>query len=233
MKIENALIIGGGHGIGLGLAQSLLESNPGSNIYVTYRKEELASELLQTKAVAKRVDPSSETELEEYFEQLPKLDLIVCAIGALQNPEKSVRDLNIEALTKAFIVNAAIPSLICKHAKKCLDRNTESSMVFLSAMVGSISDNAIGGWYGYRASKAALNQLIKTASIEYTRGGYKTKLALIHPGTTETELSKNFLGGVKHRIWTPKESAENILHVIDHLNESGVFKNWDGTTIPW
>lgn len=233
MEIKNALIVGAGHGIGLGLAQSLIEQFPKSKIFATYRDKTLAAKLLATSAVSKQLDPSDEIELSEYFKTLPELDLVICTIGALQKPEKSLRDISIEHLSEAFKVNAAIPMLICKHAKPRLAKTNENYLIFLSAMVGSIGDNQVGGWYGYRAAKSALNQLIKTASIEYSRTGYKTKLAVIHPGTTETDLSKAFLGNVKHRVWTPIESAGNILKVISELKSSGEFKNWDGTTIPW
>lgn len=233
MEIKNALIVGAGHGIGLGLVQSLLEQFPNSQIFATYRDEKRASELLKTSAHSKCIDPSVEEDLLEYFKTLPELDLVICTIGALQKPEKSLRDISIEQLSEAFKVNAAIPMLICKHAKPRLNKTSENYLIFLSAMVGSIGDNQVGGWYGYRAAKSALNQLIKTASIEYSRAGYKTKLGVIHPGTTETELSKGFLGNVKHRVWTPIESAQNILKVIGDLKSTGEFKNWDGTTIPW
>ncbi len=233
MEIKNALIVGAGHGIGLGLAQSLIEQFPKSKIFATYRDKALAAKLLSTSVVSKQLDPSDEIELSDYFKSLPALDLVICTIGALQKPEKSLRDISIEHLCEAFKVNAAIPMLICKHAKSRLSKNDDNFLIFLSAMVGSISDNQIGGWYGYRAAKSALNQLIKTASIEYSRTGHKTKLAVIHPGTTETDLSKAFLGNVKHRVWTPTESAANILTVIGDLKSTGEFKNWDGTTIPW
>ncbi len=233
MEIKNVLIVGAGHGIGLGLVQSLIDQFPQAQVFATYRNEERANELLKTSALTKQLDPSNEVELYEYFKTLPDFDLVICTIGALQKPEKSLRDISVESLSEAFKVNAAIPMLICKHAKARLNKTSENNLIFLSAMVGSISDNQIGGWYGYRAAKSALNQLIKTASIEYSRAGYKTKLAVIHPGTTETDLSKAFLGNVKHRVWTPIESARNILNVIRELKSTGEFKNWDGTTIPW
>ena len=108
-------------------------------------------------------------------------------------------------------------------------------LLALSAMVGSIDENEIGGWYGYRASKAALNMMVKTISIELKRSGFKTQVGAIHPGTTHTALSEKFIGTVRHKVWKPLESAENILKVIDGLSphETGFFKNWDGRTIAW
>tara|TARA_R110000868_G_scaffold117600_13_gene312458 strand:+ start:28207 stop:28908 length:702 start_codon:yes stop_codon:yes gene_type:complete len=233
MNIQNILVIGAGHGIGLGLVQSLQSKYPGANIYASYRNQERASGLLALSVQTTQLDPLDEEQSESYFKSLPKLDLVYCAIGALEHPEKSLRDLNIDGLLQAFKVNAAIPALILKYAKAKFDRTSPSRLIFLSAMVGSIRDNELGGWYGYRAAKSALNMLVKTASIEYARSGLQTKLAVIHPGTTETELSRAYLGSVKHRVWSPLQSAEHIIEVSLDLDDSGVFKNWDGTTIAW
>ncbi len=233
MNIQNILVIGAGHGIGLGLVQSLNSHFPGATIFATYRNKTKASGLLELALQTTQLDPQDEARVESYFETLPKLDLIYCAVGALESPEKSLRDLSVDGLVQSFKINAAIPGLILKYAKKKFDRTSASRLIFLSAMVGSISDNELGGWYGYRAAKSALNMLVKTASIEYARAGLQTKLAVIHPGTTDTELSRAYLGSVKHKVWSAKQSAEHIIEVSLNLDESGVFKNWDGTTIAW
>ena len=249
--ISSALIVGGGRGIGLGIVTQLLERNPNLKIWATYRTPEKASSLLglhkqfpkQLRAL--QVEPAQETDLQEVAKiigaEAPNglLDLVVVAPGILHapggKPEKSLRDINISQLTEVFTANAFITPMVAKHIKSLLSRNQPSCFVALSAMVGSISDNELGGWYAYRASKAALNMFLKTISIELKRSGYKTRVAAIHPGTTETELSKLFLSGVKHKVWTPDESAHNILNVINELRqeETGCFKNWDGNKIPW
>lgn len=229
MNYENVLIIGAGHGIGLGLVKQI----SANNIFATYRVRERAAGLLELPVSSHQVDPCDEQQLEQFFKQLPPLQLVISCVGMIATPEKSLRDIDIAKMTEIFRVNAASAALIAKYARTKFNRNETSCLAFLSAMVGSIEDNSLGGWYSYRASKCALNMLVKTIAIEYQRSGLKTKVTAIHPGTTETDLSRDYLGAVKHRIWQPQESAKNILDVIGNLNASGVFKNWDGSDIPW
>ena len=250
-SVGSALIIGGGRGIGLGLVTKLLERNPTIKLWVTYRDMQRSKGLMKLKVRfpthlrAVKMEPTQESDLEGLAkvikDEAPEglLDLVIVAPGILHapggRPEKSLRDIDLEQLTEVFTTNAFITPMVAKHMKGLLSRTRSSSFVALSAMVGSIEDNALGGWYGYRASKAALNMFVKTIAIELKRSGYKTRVAAIHPGTTETELSKLFLSGVKHKVWVPNESATNILNVINELkpDEVGAFKNWDGTTIAW
>lgn len=250
-SVKSALIIGGGRGIGLGLVTKLLERNPKIKLWVTYRDMQRAKALMKLKVRfpthlrAVKVDPTHEPDLKRLAEVIAAespeglLDLVAVAPGILHipegKPEKSLRDIDPEQLMGVFKVNAFITPMVAKHIKGLLSRNQTSCFVALSAMVGSIEDNHLGGWYAYRASKAALNMFVKTIAIELDRSGYKTRVAAIHPGTTETELSRLFISGVKHKVWVPNESANNILNVINTLTdeESGCFKNWDGDNIPW
>lgn len=153
--------------------------------------------------------------------------------GESFGPEKSLRDINIDNLTQVFQVNSFVTPLWAKYLKKKFSKESPSIFATLSAMVGSIEENEIGGWYGYRASKTALNMFVKTISIEFERSRLKTSVVAIHPGTTKTELSQNFLKGIKHKVWEPKGAAQNILNVLEKCPEegTGLFKNWDGRTI--
>ena len=176
---------------------------------------------------------------KEFASEL-KFQYIVCCIGTLHDsmvqPEKSLRKVDAEGLQHYFYVNSILPILLIKHFSPLLDKQTNSCFACLSAMVGSTRDNCLGGWYGYRASKAALNSLIKTASIEVQRSNKKAALIAIHPGTTIGDLSAPFVKNIdSKKYYTPQQSAQRIKSVIESItpSQTGSFFNWDGTTIPW
>jgi len=162
--------------------------------------------------------------------------LIINTIGMLYSsdwmPEKKLEDLNAEQLMELFKVNTIGPGLTIRHFAKLLDPK-HSVMVTLSAKVGSIEDNRLGGWYSYRASKAALNMLIKTASIEWTRTKPNAALIAMHPGTVNSRLSKPFRG---EQIGRPAiEAATDMFRVIENLEteDSGIFVSYSGEKLPW
>ncbi|GAA0867604.1 SDR family oxidoreductase [Brevundimonas basaltis] len=166
---------------------------------------------------------------------------IVVATGLLHadgvTPEKSLRALDPEALITLFRVNAVAPALIAKHLLPLTPRDRISLFAALSARVGSISDNRLGGWHGYRASKAALNMLIATLAIEHRRSRKMGICVALHPGTVETRLSAPFQQGaaaVPKRL-TPDQSAAALIEVMDRLGpeHTGRFFAWDGQPIPW
>ena len=185
----------------------------------------------------------SETSLNNLANELKtkgRLHRIICCIGVLHNdslsPEKSLKQLNEKTLSEYFYINTILPALSIKAFSPLLCKDSDTQFAVLSAMVGSIEDNKLGGWYGYRSSKAALNMLIKTASIEFTRTHKKCSIAAIHPGTTRGNLSRPFTAKIDpNKYYTPEQSAMRILRVIDNLTPktSGSFLNWDGTEIPW
>lgn len=236
---KKILIVGGGHGLGLGLVSASKKRYPDSQVFVTYRRFEKAGELLSLDVSASQVDPLIEEEVSRFCEEHDQFDLVINCVGFLHDeetkPEKSLRDINIDDLLKNFTINSIVTPLWAKHLKSKFSKSDDSVFATLSAMVGSIEENGVGGWYGYRASKAALNMFIKTIAIEFTRSRLKTSVIAIHPGTAFTELSKPFSGGVKHKIWEPAEAGENILKVLESCPEqgSGLFKNWDGRKIEW
>ena len=166
--------------------------------------------------------------------------LIICSIGVLHNeviaPEKRLSQLQAKTLAEYFRINTILPSMCMRAFTPLLSKNEPSQFSFLSAMVGSIDDNNLGGWYGYRSSKAALNMMVKTASIELKRTHKQASIAAIHPGTTQGPLSKPFSSGInKAKYYTPQQSAKRILAVTESLTpaNTGSFYNWDGTKLPW
>lgn len=168
------------------------------------------------------------------------LDLIVVATGALQGedfgPEKDWRELSGQAFARYFAINATGPALVAKHFLPLLPRRGRSGFAALSARVGSIADNRLGGWYGYRASKAALNMVVKTASVELTRKRPEAFCVALHPGTVDTRLSRPHSSGVAAGgLFPPAQSAGHLLKVLDALSpaDTGNCLAWDGSVIPF
>lgn len=162
---------------------------------------------------------------------------IVLATGALQigphGPEKSLRALDPAALAAQFALNATGPALVLKHAVRLLPRDRRAVFAALSARVGSIGDNRAGGWYAYRAAKAALNQLVRSAAIELARSHPLLAVVALHPGTVATDMTENYLA--RHPAVPPGTAARNLWSVIERLEpeDSGRFLDWAGKPVPW
>ena len=164
-------------------------------------------------------------------------DLVLVATGALVlegvGPEKTLKAVTAEGLARAFAVNAIGPALVMKHALRLMPRDRLCRLAVLSARVGSIGDNHLGGWYGYRAAKAALNQLVRTAAVEAARTHPQSVLVALHPGTVETGLAPAQRAG--HPAVSPEVAAANLLRVLEGLgpSNSGGFFDWQGKAVPW
>lgn len=180
-------------------------------------------------------------ETAQFIKQKNKpISLLFDATGILHDqnnnfmPEKTFKNINLEFAKKNFLINAIGPSLLIKYFAPMLDSEDKSVFATLSAKVGSISDNGFGGWYSYRASKAALNQLIKTASIEMKVKNKKAIFVALHPGTVKSGLSEPFQKS-NLKIQEPQESAENLIKIITSIDHTstGKFFNWDGKELPW
>ena len=217
-----ALVIGASGGLGGALARGLAAS--GLVVESLSRSRDgldLADEESIAAAVAALRDP-------------PRLVLV--ATGLLHTdglqPEKSLAALDPVRLARSFAVNAIGPALLAKHILPRMPRTGRSVFAVLSARVGSIADNRLGGWYGYRASKAALNQLMRSAAIEQRRRAPDSIVVALHPGTVATGLSAPFRGGAE-RVFTPAEAAGHLLGVVARLQpaDSGGFFAWDGSPI--
>jgi NAD(P)-dependent dehydrogenase (short-subunit alcohol dehydrogenase family) len=171
---------------------------------------------------------------------LGSLERVVVATGLLHGdgvtPEKTMRSLNAETLAELFAVNAVAPAMVAKHLLPLTPRDRPSVFAALSARVGSISDNRLGGWYGYRASKAALNMLIATLAIEHRRTRPMGICVALHPGTVLTDLSAPFRKGEPDdTTFMPARSAQALVAVMDGLggDDTGGFFAWDGSRIEW
>jgi len=169
------------------------------------------------------------------------LDLVLVATGRLtradgSGPEKALRQVSAAGLAELFADNAIVPAMIARAVQPLLPRDRRCVFAVLSARVGSIGDNRLGGWYAYRASKAALNMLCRTIAIEWARTHPLAVVAALHPGTVATGLSAPFQRGVApDALFTPDISAAALLRVLDALHpaDSGGFFAWDGAPIPF
>lgn len=186
-----------------------------------------------------RVDYADEVSLAEAaaaLRQQGPFHLVLVATGALHlpgvQPEKRLADLSFGAMEEIFRINTFGPALVMRHFAPLLDRQ-RSVLAVLSAKVGSLGDNRLGGWYSYRASKAALNMMVKTAAIEMRRTHPGAVLVALHPGTVRSALSRPFRGDEIGR--DPAEAATAMLEVLDGLNadDSGSFVAYDGQRLPW
>ncbi len=222
-----ALVIGSSGTIGTAFVE-LLKNNPAcSEVIGIHRHSEPP------------IDYQNFESIEVCANALPPLapfQLIINAVGVLHSsswmPEKRLDDLNAEQLMELMKINAIGPALTIRHFAKLLDPQN-SIMVTLSAKVGSIEDNRLGGWYSYRSSKAALNMLVKTASIEWSRTKPNTVLIAMHPGTVNSRLSKPFRG---EQIGRPaNQAASEMFEVIESLEikDSGSFVSYSGERLPW
>ena len=181
---------------------------------------------------------SAATQVAERLHQGSILRLVIDATGFLHGrgfePEKSLRQIDAAHMAHAFAINAIGPALLMKHFLPLLPRSGRSVFATLSAKVGSIGDNHLGGWYSYRASKAALNQLVRTAAIELSRRQPQAICVTLHPGTVATPLSLPFAkSGLQ--VQAPDLAAQRLLAVIDALTaeDSGGFFNHQGERLPW
>lgn len=164
--------------------------------------------------------------------------LVVVATGLLHDgdrgPEKAMRELDPVWMARNFAINAIGPALVAKHFLPLMPKSGRMVFAVLSARVGSISDNKLGGWYGYRASKAAMNQLVRTLAIEDKRRNSSGIVVALHPGTVDTGLSRPFQGNVSPgRLFKPDRAAVQLLDVIDGLRapDSGKLFAWDGVEV--
>jgi NAD(P)-dependent dehydrogenase (short-subunit alcohol dehydrogenase family) len=185
------------------------------------------------------MDILDEASIQAALDGVQNIDLAIVATGLLHEPgvmapEKSWRALDKDVLLRSFAINTIGPALVAKHVLPLLPRHGKSVFAALSARVGSISDNRLGGWYGYRASKAALNQLIRTLSIELARQRQDAVCVGLHPGTVNSDLSRPFQTGVAdEKLFSPAFAAQRLLAIIDQLDVSstGQLVAWDGQTI--
>ena len=232
MKNLNVAIFGCSGAIGKALCIEYINKQNIDNIIAYSRSgEEFENNLIKSM----QVDYCNEQSLAEAASSLQiKLDIIIVAIGALDNPEKSIRDLSAEKFLDMFNANTIPTALIAKYFLPCLYRDRITKFASISARVGSIQDNELGGWYSYRASKSALNMILKGLSIEQQRSNHDSIIFGLHPGTVDSKLSRPFQKKNKE-YFSPEFSAKKLVNVIDTktVDDNGKIFAWDNTIIPY
>lgn len=236
-----AVVAGAGGGIGSALVDLLARSPQVAQIYALTRgRPALADPKVESIAFDLGHEASIAAAAARCRAEGP-LHLVFVATGILHDgsglqPEKTWRALNAQSLAQSFAVNAIGPALLAKHFLEGLATGDKAVFAALSARVGSIEDNRLGGWYSYRSAKAALHMLVRTFAIELARSNPTALCIALHPGTVDTELSRPFQSGVPAgRLFTPRHAAECLLRVIDTLEgpDSGNAFAWDGQRLPF
>ena len=243
-----ALVTGASSGLGLALIEKLLNEGQCSLLYAGCRKPDNSWALQQLAKHDARLqllqldvtDNSSIEAAAAIMTAAGRLDLVINTAGILHQPdgmqpEKKLSDICFDDLLLAFDVNALGTLRLAVALEDMLKASKAPRFVSLSARVGSIGDNRLGGWYAYRASKAALNMLLRTLAIEWGRKMPAMSCVALHPGTVATDLSAPFTRSGKHVVFKPDEAAGHLLQVISGLlpEQNGGFYAWDGQEIPW
>jgi len=242
----NVLVVGGARGIGRAFVDELLRRPDCGVVFATSRSVAPGA---PATADSNPVPVPMDVECEESVrraaavvsDRVDAIHLLVYCAGLLHDgealqPEKRLEAIRPEALQRSFAVHAIGALLVAKHFLSCIPRRRRSVLAFLSARVGSIGDNRLGGWYAYRASKAALNQAVRTLSVELGRRAPGAICVALHPGTVDTGLSRPFQASVPdEQLFAPPLAARQLLGVIDGLGpeDTGSFRAWDGQEIPW
>lgn len=248
----SAILVGTSGGIGNALLEETIKrtgsnpSGPSGHVFAINRQKKpweragctaLTADALNEEQLAETVE-SIKISLKQ--NQYAPIRLILVAVGALHTsqgtgPEKSLRGLTAHSMQEIFAANTVAPALSAKHFLPLLPKSGRTIFAALSARVGSISDNQLGGWYSYRASKSALNQILKTASIELSRSRPDAICVGLHPGTVDTKLSKPFQANVPDgKLFSAEQSAGYLLQTLSSLtaDDSGQVFAWDGTPVP-
>ncbi|XP_043688083.1 C-factor-like isoform X2 [Telopea speciosissima] len=253
-----SMVQGASRGIGLEFVRQLLEKKDKGHVIATCRNPNGATSLLDLKRKfderlsVLQLDVTNENTIEvsanSIRERYGSLNLLINATGVLSipdvlQPETTLSKVQKSSLLFAYEVNAVGPILVTKHMWPLLKvgggSGTERDVAVvanLSARVGSIGDNRLGGWHSYRSSKTALNQLTKTVAVEFARKKDPVICILLHPGTVDTDLSRPFQRNVpESKLFTKEFSVQKLLSIIDGVksNDNGKFFAWDGQEIPW
>jgi NAD(P)-dependent dehydrogenase (short-subunit alcohol dehydrogenase family) len=222
-----ALVVGASGGIGAAFVAQLKAQRPDAQVVGLHRQSQPAVDFADEASIGQA---AAELSLQGKFH------LIIVATGVLHSasmsPEKKLADVNYAQLQQTFLTNTFGPALVMRHFAPLLDAQ-RGVLAVLSGKVGSIEDNRLGGWYSYRASKAALNMLLKTAAIEVKRANPNAVLVALHPGTVNSALSKPFKGETLGR--PAADAATDMLRVIDSLapGDTGRFMAYSGEALPW
>lgn len=221
--MKKVLIIGASGGIGAALAQAL-EARGDSVVGVSRSQSGF--------------DITNESSVDAHLSDVgDDFDVVLVATGALEisevGPEKTIQAITQQGMMDQFALNAVGPALVLRHAAKLMTRKRRSIFAVLSARVGSIGDNRIGGWVSYRSAKAAVNQIVHTSAIELARTHKELACVVLHPGTVATPFTEKYLG--RHPAVSREEAAANLISVMDRLGpeNTGKFYDWAGKEVPW
>lgn len=242
---RTGFIVGAGQGIGLEFVRQFLDHHWVDRLYATYRHPEtqllnITDNRLHCFSMDVTVESQIATVIQKIQAETKTLHYVINCVGVLHTetmqPEKSLRHINAEQLLHYFQVNSVGAVLLAKQVQPLLKHRDRAIFATISAKVGSIGDNHLGGWYGYRASKAALNMFMRTTAIEYKRTCPRTIVVTLHPGTTDTQLSRPFQRSVPpEKLFPVDRTVRQLRNVIEQLQESdsGEFFSWDGSRLPW
>lgn len=248
---SRALVQGASRGIGLEFVRQLLGKPAIDTVFASCRHPGERGELVALAGREPRLqlvtldvaDEDSVARAAECVAGLTqRLHLIVNCAGVLHGgparlaPEKRLADVRPQALAAGFAVNAFGPLLVAKHFERLLAHRERAVFASISARVGSIGDNRLGGWYAYRGAKAAQNMFTRTLAIEWARSRRNVVCVALHPGTTDTDLSRPFQANVPpEKLFSAARTVGQLLAVVDGLTtaQSGRFYAWDGREIPW
>ncbi len=235
---QTGLIIGASSEIARAVGERLNEKHPGIELYSLARNKEKGIDFDSNKYFFNYLDEQGWDTFSALVDG-KRFDFILNFVGALngneEEPEKNLQSLNFKNLINSYEVNIKPLLLAIQKLEKKLKRDETTLVASLSAKVGSITENELGGWYSYRMAKSGLNMFLKTLSREFYFKKPKCIVNAIHPGTTKTRFTQNYLSSVKHKIHEPEETAKNLIDVWESLGyeNTGEFRNWDGEKLPW
>lgn len=238
MAPEHIVVTGGSGGLGSAMVQALLERFPNARITATYHHNRPPAG--QPRLNWQPLDLRDPEAIMAFAEKFESLDWLLNCAGLLHNaahgPEKTIRHLDSEFFMQNISVNTLPTLLLAQAFHQPLRCSRRPLLATISARVGSIADNRLGGWYSYRVSKAALNMALKTLSIEWRYSHPQGCVAALHPGTNDTSLSKPFQRGVPpENLFRPQATARRLVELLAGLGpgDSGSFLAWDGQQLPW
>jgi NAD(P)-dependent dehydrogenase (short-subunit alcohol dehydrogenase family) len=250
--MKQAFVQGASRGLGLAMTQTLLRRGDFARVFATARDPERSEGLA---ALAREFgealvllpldvcdDKSIASAAERTAAATDRLHLVINAAGVLHDeslglqPEKRLEHVRPESLRRAFEVNAIGPLLVARHFLPLLRHDERSVLANVSARVGSIEDDRLGGWYAYRGSKAAQNLFTRNLSIELKRRAPRCICVALHPGTVDTALSRPFQGSVPPgQLFDARDAAARLIDLLESLGpeDTGSFLAYDGSSIPW
>jgi NAD(P)-dependent dehydrogenase (short-subunit alcohol dehydrogenase family) len=230
-----AVVFGSSGGVGKAMVEHLADLSNVSKIYSFSRSK---VSFKDSKIFSSSIDIEDENSIIEAAKIVnEKIHLVIVATGFLHDenikPEKNIKEISFDSFNKNFAINTIGPAIIAKNFLPLMEKNSRSLFAILSARVGSISDNSLGGWYAYRSSKAAINMIIKNFAIEMKRVNPNLAIIGLHPGTVKTRLSEPFAKNTKHDLFEPGYSAKKLLEVVNlrGVSDSGKIFDWNNIEI--